>query len=300
MLHSQSSITPSSDSNAIGLAVKKRAQVASTVLPHVVLVAHDAPEGSANSKGKGQPASSTKAGAQSKVQSPPLQHHQSPASSYIEPNSKLKKRSQSLPDAITMSVDFLLRSGLDVEGVFDTPTENSPKVQTYLRSFHEGLGQLVIFGNVSEAAGCFLAHLATVPEPLLSYELHLCFLVVDDEVIGEEEKIGRCRNLLHTLPANTLALIKYVIDFCAVLVSRCKDRLRGLERMANIMTPILLQRNQDDTEFPAAKNITRLLIKYHLQVFRKSMNTAPTTHSPPLLSPHASHTTAVAANSYVH
>jgi len=182
----------------------------------------------------------------------------------------LSKRSGSLPEAITMSVEYLLKSGFDVEGVFDATTENSPKIQTYLRSFHEGLGQFVVFEHVSEAAGCFLAHLATVPEPLLSYELHTCFLAISDEVISEEEKIGQVRNILYTLPSNALALIKYVVDFCAVLVSRCRDKHQGLDRMGGIIAPILLQHNPEDLEFPAAKNITKLIIKYHLQVFRKS------------------------------
>jgi hypothetical protein len=219
LLHTQSSVNLN-DGGMIGQAVKKRAQVSSTVLPHTVIVAQDVP-------GKMVPAPISKQGPQTKV------HQQiSLSTTNLQPLpvlSQSKKPNGNLPDAITMSIEYLLRSGFDVEGVFDTPPkENSPKIQTYLRSFHEGLGQFIVFGHVSEAAGCLLAHLATVPEPLLSCELHLCFLSINDEMISEEDKIGRCRNLLHTLPSNALALIKYVTDFCAVLVSRCKDRQRGL------------------------------------------------------------------------
>jgi len=190
----------------------------------------------------------------------------------IYPNRNyVREKTKSIPMAISKSIDFLLRSGLDVEGIFEAPVENSPKIHTYMKSFHEGMGEFVTFRYVSEAAGCLLAYLASLPEPLLCHELHLCFLEIDDDpACYEDQKVIKCRNLIRTLPGPTFELVCYVIEFFATIVDRCKDRERGLEKTAFIIAPILFQREVMDSDFPAAKNISKILVKHFTKLVRKS------------------------------
>ncbi|XP_028812083.1 rho GTPase-activating protein 1 [Denticeps clupeoides] len=204
--------------------------------------------------------------AMSPPRSPPL-----PTQQFGVPLSELRLRAadaDGVPFVVRDTVNFLLEQGLQTEGIFRR-SANVSLVRSIQEKYNSG--QEVNFYQLEDvhlAAVILKKFLRELPEPLLTYQLYND--VVNIHNVENTSQVERIRNMLHTLPEENYASLKFLIQFLSQVLAQSEVNKMNSANLAVVFGPNLLW-GQDAAMTLSAigpiNNFTRLLLDQHQEIF---------------------------------
>uniref|UniRef100_A0AAY4B0Y7 Rho GTPase-activating protein 1 n=1 Tax=Denticeps clupeoides TaxID=299321 RepID=A0AAY4B0Y7_9TELE len=202
--------------------------------------------------------------AMSPPRSPPL-----PTQQFGVPLSELRLRAadaDGVPFVVRDTVNFLLEQGLQTEGIFRR-SANVSLVRSIQEKYNSG--QEVNFYQLEDvhlAAVILKKFLRELPEPLLTYQLYNDVV----NIHSTSRRVERIRNMLHTLPEENYASLKFLIQFLSQVLAQSEVNKMNSANLAVVFGPNLLW-GQDAAMTLSAigpiNNFTRLLLDQHQEIF---------------------------------
>lgn len=143
------------------------------------------------------------------------------------------------------TVTWLQANALGIEGLFRARGDMS-QIHAIKQKYDRGMpGALQGCKDPFVVAGVLKLHLATLPEPLLSFRLYDSFLSVAS-THNRSQRIQQLRHLIHCLPPPALRIVELVIPLLAQICATNKSPTNTPQRLAVLFSPILLRlRNAD-------------------------------------------------------
>ncbi|KAK3238332.1 hypothetical protein CYMTET_46001 [Cymbomonas tetramitiformis] len=143
------------------------------------------------------------------------------------------------------TVTWLQANALGIEGLFRARGDMS-QIHAIKQKYDRGIpGALQGCKDPFVVAGVLKLHLATLPEPLLSFRLYDSFLSVAS-THNRSRRIQQLQHLIHCLPPPALRIVELVIPLLAQICATNKSPTNTPQRLAVLFSPILLRlRNAD-------------------------------------------------------
>eukprot|EP01102_Stenamoeba_stenopodia_P003510 TRINITY_DN1358_c0_g1_i1.p1 TRINITY_DN1358_c0_g1~~TRINITY_DN1358_c0_g1_i1.p1 ORF type:complete len:1053 (-),score=361.84 TRINITY_DN1358_c0_g1_i1:129-3287(-) len=174
-----------------------------------------------------------------------------------------------LPLLMTALIRYIEHTGLDTEDLFSKPPDPALK-----KKIEAGELDFELIQNVHSVAGLLQIFLKELPEPLLTFELHNCFIGVAD-IAHEQTQRQVLRTLVEALPPLHVLALCRMLKF---LYLATRGYVNRLDRLARIFAPLFLRRKMSsstnvsvatlEAEQAAGAKILKVMIEKYWLLFK--------------------------------
>jgi hypothetical protein len=177
-----------------------------------------------------------------------------------------RDRSLTLPEVQVVCTEYLLKSGISIEGIFRM-SGSKREIAGIISKFNRG-ENVVLENETSDehsVAGVLKHWVRHLPEPLMTHRLTEDFLACE----SDGEKIRECLGLLPDLNLRVVSLLFYVLN---VVAQRAEVNKMDSKNLAIVFAPGLLRRQGasdfDTSHYESAYAVIGFMIDNYAELFR--------------------------------
>jgi len=149
-------------------------------------------------------------------------------------------RQHSVPRIVTQIVEYLKEHSIDTPGLFRVPGKHS-EIMSATTAIDDG--QEITFNYLTQfdthtVADLLKKYLRELPRPIVPVEKYFSAFMAAANMKNEEEMIKYVASLVGALPADNLALLKYLCKFFWCLAQYSEETKMGASNISIIFSPL--------------------------------------------------------------
>jgi len=193
----------------------------------------------------------------------------------------VKRSDREVPKVCYLCIEYLESKGLREPGLFRVPG-NQDFMVVLQRQISDD--QMVKLEDVHDTAGVLKQYLRKLPEPLIPYDHYANFVRAGAQFkTSDPNRLEAFRGMMHTLPRENLALLKYLCRFLLNVSRHAEFNKMSSDNLAIVFAPNLLRPAVETpksmmTEMPVTISVIASFIDKYTEIFE---DPSPAPNSPP-------------------
>nr|XP_002121397.1 rho GTPase-activating protein 1-like isoform X1 [Ciona intestinalis] len=170
-----------------------------------------------------------------------------------------------IPKVVQDTISYIKENGLSTEGLFRR-SASAIALREVQKLYNAGT--TVVFDDPHLAAVTLKAFLRQLPEPVLTFQLYEYILNISR--VEEETRVRVVSSLLQKLPRLNFILLKYIMDFLAIVAAHSDENRMTFSNLAVVFGPKLAWSTDQAASLVAMGPIntfTMLMLQNHEQLF---------------------------------